>query len=98
MSKWLARLQRLSCPDTTDKRDKTAPTEALDAPFVPFVPFVTGQSDDVEAFIEDCDERAAIMEYDAPDCYATRSEATAAAYEECKVIWLETRREAHGQD
>jgi hypothetical protein len=98
MSKWLSRLQRLSCPDTTDKRDKTPVTEGEKAPFVPFVPFVTGQSDDVEAFIEDCEERAAIMEYGAPDCYATRAEATAAAYEACKVIWLETRRAAHDQD
>lgn len=42
----------------------------------------------VQEFIADIEERAAIMEFDAPDFHPDRNAATAAAYEECRIIWL----------
>lgn len=47
---------------------------------------------DIQDFIDDIEERAAIMEHDAADCYPDRQAATAAAYEDCKIIWLERIR------
>ncbi len=42
-------------------------------------------------FIESIEERAGIMQFDAPDVHPNREAAT--AYEECRVIWLEKWRQ-----
>lgn len=39
-------------------------------------------------FLEAVEERAAIMEHNAPEVYPARAAATAAAYEECRIIFL----------
>lgn len=46
----------------------------------------------VQDFIEAMEERAAIMAHDAGDVYPDRQAAEAAAYEDTKIIWLETWR------
>ncbi|NCC52640.1 MAG: hypothetical protein EOM20_15675 [Spartobacteria bacterium] len=43
----------------------------------------------VEEFIDDIEERAAIMQYQAYDFYPDRQAALAAAYEDVKTRWLE---------
>ena len=42
-------------------------------------------------FKELCEERAAIMQFDAGDVHPDRQAATTAALENCKVIWLRER-------
>lgn len=52
------------------------------------VQFQEDKEDTVQDFIDAIEERAAIIEFDAADCYQTREQATAAAYENCKIIFL----------
>jgi len=84
MSKWAVLLEQkyavvLPC-DNSAKSDKNS--------FVPSVPFVTREQDWRDAF----EERAAIMEYDAPDVHPDRQAAEAGAYEDCKTVWIERNR------
>ncbi len=49
-----------------------------------------------EEIREDFEERAGIMEFDAPDVHRDRNAATAAAYEDCKIIWLDKVKKNRG--
>lgn len=42
----------------------------------------------LETFLDDIEERAAILQFDAPDIYKTRESAISAAYEMCRAAYL----------